>query len=139
MALLRDRRGLCRHGADPGQTGDARHRSVLATALRSVVMMLFMLAACSLKNQWAGVSRLSGIAMLMIALSGLAGAASWLCGFEALSMADASKVAPIDKLSVPLAALLAVVFLKERPSALNWTGIVLIAVGAYMAARKVHP
>jgi transporter family protein len=109
---------------------------VLATALRSIVMMLFMLAACSVKQRWSGLAGLDRVSALMILLSGLAGAVSWLCGFEALSLADASKVAPIDKLSVPLAAVLAVIFLRERPSDTNWCGIFLIAIGAYLTAKK---
>ena len=109
---------------------------VLATALRSIVMMLFMLAACSVKEHWSGLARLDRAAVGAILLSGLAGALSWLCGFEALALADASKVAPIDKLSVPLAAVLAVIFLRERPSGTNWCGILLIAIGAYLTARK---
>ena len=109
---------------------------VLATALRSIVMMLFMLAACSVKERWSGIGRLDRLSVAMILLSGLAGALSWLFGFEALAIADASKVAPIDKLSVPLAAVLAVIFLRKRPSGTNWCGIILIAVGAYLTARK---
>src|SRR5258708_1135047 len=86
---------------------------VMATTLRSVVMMLFMVAACTAKERWTTLSRLDRVSVVMIMLSGLAGAVSWLCGFEALAVADASKVAPIDKLSVPLAAILAVLFLRE--------------------------
>ena len=109
---------------------------VLATALRSIVMMLFMLAVCSVKEHWSGLARLDRVSVVAILLSGLAGAMSWLCGFEALALADASKVATIDKLSVPLAAVLAVIFLRERPSGTNWCGILLIAIGAYLTARK---
>ena len=66
----------------------------------------------------------------MIALSGLAGATSWLFGFKALDVGgQVSQVAPIDKLSVPLAAVLAFFLLRDRPSVINWAGIVLITFG----------
>jgi len=75
------------------------------------------------------------IALAMVIASGVAGGLSWIFAFRALRLADASQVAPIDKLSMPLGVLLAVLILRERPTAVNWSGIVLIAVGAYLAAR----
>jgi transporter family protein len=107
---------------------------VLATALRSIVMMLFVLIVCTMKGRWAELPRVHMLALVMIVLSGLAGASSWIFGFEALDMARVSQVAPIDKLSVPMAAVMAAIFLGERPSAANWAGIALIAVGAYLTA-----
>jgi transporter family protein len=74
--------------------------------------------------------------MPMVILSAVAGATSWLFYFKALQVADASRVAPIDKLSMPLAILLAVLFLGERPSGVNWLGIALIAGGAYLATLQ---
>jgi bacterial/archaeal transporter family protein len=111
---------------------------ILATALRSVVMMVFTLSVCSVKKRWEHLSQVHAMAYVMIVLSGIAGATSWLFGFEALHLANVSKVAPIDKLSVPLAAILAVIFLGERPSGINWFGIALIAVGAYLTAQPAH-
>jgi transporter family protein len=108
---------------------------ILATALRSVVMMVFTLTVCSVKKRWEHLSQVHATAYLMIVLSGIAGATSWLFGFEALHLANVSKVAPIDKLSVPLAAILAVIFLGERPTGINWLGIALIALGAYLTAQ----
>ena len=69
-------------------------------------------------------------------LSGLATGASWVCYFRALKLGNAAQVAPIDKLSVVLVALFAVVFLGERPSLPNWLGIFLIAAGAVLIALK---
>jgi transporter family protein len=111
---------------------------ILATSLRSVVMMLFMVTVCSIRQRWTNLSQIHTTAIIMIVLSGIAGATSWLFGFEALNLARVSQVAPIDKLSVPLAAILAVIFLRERPSGVNWIGIVLIAIGAYLTARPAH-
>jgi len=69
-------------------------------------------------------------------LSGLATGASWICYFRALKIGDAAKVAPIDKLSVVLVALFAVVFLGERLTAPNWLGVALIAAGAILVAYR---
>ncbi len=69
-------------------------------------------------------------------LSGLATGASWLCYFRALKLGEASKVAPIDKLSVVLVAIFGVGFLGERLSAPNWIGIALIGAGAILIAYK---
>ena len=69
-------------------------------------------------------------------LSGLATGASWICYFRALKIGEAAKVAPIDKLSVVLVALFAVVFLGERPSFNGWLGIALIAAGAVIIVFK---
>jgi len=111
---------------------------ILATSLRSIVMMLFMLIVCSIKERWTNLSQVHATAIVMIALSGVAGATSWLFGFEAYHIARVSQVAPIDKLSVPLAAILAVIFLRERPTGVNWIGIALIALGAYLTAQPAR-
>jgi transporter family protein len=66
----------------------------------------------------------------------LATGASWICYFRALKIGDAAKVAPIDKLSVVLVALFAVVFLGERLTAPNWLGVALIAAGAILVAYR---
>lgn len=122
-----------------GKVGMKEVNPVLATALRSMVMMVFTLVVCTVKKRWTHLPQVHATAFVMITLSGIAGATSWLFGFEALDIARVSQVAPIDKLSVPLAAVLAVIFLHERPSGINWMGIVLIAVGAYLTARPAHP
>jgi transporter family protein len=63
---------------------------------------------------------------------------SWIFVFRAIQLADVSKVAPIDKLSMPLGILLAVLMLHERPSWINWVGIALITGGAYLATMPKH-
>lgn len=119
-----------------GKLGMKDIDSTLATAVRSVVMTFFLLAVASWLGLWSKLGTLHGRAVLMIVLSGLAGATSWLFGFRAIQLIGVSKVAPIDKLSVPLAVVLAVIFLQERPSPTNWAGIACIALGAYLAAIK---
>lgn len=74
--------------------------------------------------------------LLFLVLSGLATGASWVCYFRALKLGQASKVAPIDKLSVVLVALFAVLFLGERPSLRDWCGIALVAAGAIVLGLK---
>jgi transporter family protein len=69
-------------------------------------------------------------------LSALATGASWVCYFRALQIGDASKVAPVDKLSLVLVALFAVAFLGERPSLREWSGIALVAGGVLLLALK---
>ena len=73
-----------------------------------------------------------GRALLFLTLSGLATGASWVCYFRALKVGEASRVAPIDKLSVVLVAVFAVIFLGERPGAKDWAGIALVGVGVLL-------
>lgn len=109
---------------------------VLATAVRSVVMMLFCIAVALALGMGRKLQTLHGLAVGMIVLSGIAGAASWIFGFIAYQRIGVAKTSPLDKLSVPLAVVLAVIFLGERPSRTNWVGIGMIAAGAYLAARR---
>lgn len=118
-----------------GKVGMRGIDSTLATAVRSVVMTVFLLGVCTVMGLWPRVQSLHGRAVTMIVLSGVAGAVSWLFYFKAIQAGTVSQVAPIDKLSMPLAVVLAVLALGERPSWTNWTGVVLIAGGAYLAAR----
>jgi len=108
----------------------------LATTVRSGIMTLFLVGFVSLRGAWTGVGGIGKNALMWIAISGIAGACSWLFQFKALQIGEASKVAPIDKLSMPIGIILAVLILGERPSAINWAGVGLIVVGAYLAAIK---
>lgn len=71
-------------------------------------------------------------AVLLALFSGLAAAASWYFGYKALQLADVSQTYPLDKLSVGIGVVLALIFFHERPSAWNWSGIVVMLVGAYL-------
>jgi transporter family protein len=97
-------------------------------------MTLLLLITCAFTGVFARLPELKGRAVWMIVLSGAAGAASWLFYFHAVKLGDVSKVAPIDKLSMPLAIILAVFILGERPTTVNWVGVALIVAGAYLAA-----
>ena len=79
---------------------------------------------------------LSGRTWLFLVLSGLATGASWVCYFRALKIGEASKVAPVDKLSLVLVAIFAVIFLQERPSLREWLGIALVGLGLLVLGFK---
>lgn len=117
-----------------GKVGMKQVDSSLATAVRSVVMTVFLIAVCSVMGLWSKLGTIGGRAVGMIVLSGVAGAVSWLFYFKAIQLGTVSQIAPIDKLSMPLAVVLAVLLLGERPTAMNWLGVALIAIGAYFAA-----
>ena len=99
-----------------GKLGMKEADDTLATTVRSGVMTLFLLMIATAVGSWSKLSTLSGKAMGMIVLSGIAGATSWLFYFKAIRVGEVSRVAPIDKLSMPLAMLLAVMMLGERPT-----------------------
>ena len=110
----------------------------LATAVRSVVQAAFVAGFALVVGAWTQLPALRGrpLAITMIVLSGVAGALSWIFVFRAVQLADVSKVAPIDKLSLPLGIVLAVMVLGERPSAINWLGIALVVGGASLATVR---
>src|SRR5437773_7279345 len=107
----------------------------LATAIRSIVQAAFVVGLCIVVGVWKNLHQLHGNtkAYASIIACGIAGGLSWIFAFRAIALADVTKVAPIDKLSMPFGIILAVLLLSERPSALNWLGIVMITVGAYLA------
>lgn len=110
--------------------------SDLATFIRTVVILVTLALILSATSRWENPSSISMKTWLFLVLSGLATGASWVCYFRALKIGDAARVAPIDKLSVVLVAVFAVVFLGERLSLPNWLGVCLIAAGAVLVAYK---
>ena len=108
----------------------------VGTAIRSVVMAALVVAFVTATRGWSKLPPLNSRASLLILLAGAAGAASWLFYFNALKLADVSHVAPIDKLSTPIAVILAAVLLGERPSGLNWLGVGVMVAGAYLVAHR---
>lgn len=101
----------------------------LATLLRCFVITGVLGGIVIATGKWQSPQLLPTKTLLFLVLSGLATGASWVCYFRALKMGEASKVAPVDKLSMLLVALFAVVFLHERPSPREWIGISLVGVG----------
>jgi transporter family protein len=107
--------------------------SNLATAIRTLVVLAFAWAVALVYNTQP-ISKITPKSWLFLALSGLATGASWLCYFRALQLGDASKVAPVDKLSVVVAMVLAVVFLQEHLHWQQWLGGALIVTGTVVLA-----
>ncbi len=110
--------------------------SDLATLVRTVVIVAVLAGFVYGAGKWTNPFALSARTLLFLLLSGLATGASWVCYFRALKLGDASKVAPIDKLSLVLVAVFAVLFLDERPSVREWAGILLIGAGVLVLAFK---
>lgn len=103
--------------------------SNLATAIRTVVVVAMSWGMVFLTNTQNGISEISRKSWIFLILSGLATGASWLCYYKALQIGDASKVVPIDKLSVVLTLILAFVFLHEQFTIKSLMGCVLIGIG----------
>lgn len=103
--------------------------SNLATAIRTVVVVIMSWGMVFLTNAQNGITQISKKSWVFLILSGLATGASWLCYYRALQTGEASKVVPIDKLSVVITLILAFVFLHEEFTAKSLIGCVLIGVG----------
>ena len=103
--------------------------SNLATALRTVVVLVMAWGMVFLTNSQTGISEISKKSWLFLILSGLATGASWLCYYKALQIGDASKVVPVDKLSVVFTLILASVFLHEQFTMKSVVGCILIGIG----------
>ena len=103
--------------------------SNLATAIRTVVVVIMAWGMVFLTNAQNGLSGISRKSWLFLILSGLATGASWLCYYKALQIGEASKVVPIDKLSVVITLILAFIFLHETFTTKSLIGCILIGVG----------
>lgn len=103
--------------------------SNLATAIRTVVVVFMAWGMVFLTNAQSGIADISRKSWIFLILSGLATGASWLCYYKALQLGEASKVVPIDKLSVVITLVLAFVFLHEQFTARSLIGCILIGAG----------
>lgn len=103
--------------------------SNLATAIRTVVVVVMAWGMVFLTNTQGGIADISKRSWLFLILSGLATGASWLCYYRALQIGEASKVVPIDKLSVVITLILAFVFLHEQFTMKSLIGCILIGLG----------
>lgn len=112
-----------------GKLGVADLNSNLATFIRTVVILVLTAAVVTYQQKWSP-SEVSPRSLLFLVLSGLATGFSWLCYYRALQLGKASQVAPVDKLSVALSVLLAVVFLHERLTLKAGFGVLLIITGS---------
>jgi transporter family protein len=108
----------------------------LATLVRTAVLITVLAGIVLAGGKWQNPAALGARTLLFLALSGLATGASWVCYFRALKLGPASKVAPVDKFSVVLIAVFAVLFLGERPSLREWCAIGLVAAGVTLLAVR---
>lgn len=110
--------------------------STLATALRTVVVLVFSWVMVFIVGSQSGIGDISGRTLLFLVLSGLATGASWLCYFRALQLGDVNKVTPIDKSSTVLTILLAFILLGEPISLPQAAGVVGIGAGTLLMVSK---
>lgn len=110
--------------------------SNVATALRTIVVLIFSWIMVFVVGAQNGITTLTGKTIAFLVLSGLSTGASWLCYYRALQLGDVNKVAPIDKSSTILTMLLAFIFLRENLSVLKVIAMVAIGVGTYLMIQK---
>ena len=108
----------------------------LATLVRTGVIILVLSIFVLATGKWSNPFALDRHTWTFLVLSGLATGASWVCYFRALKIGEASKVAPVDKLSLLLVAVFAFAFLHERPSGREWFGIALVGLGVLVLGFK---
>ena len=107
------------------------------TGAFTLVVIAVLAGILTALGEWRPLGSIGARTYTFLALSGMATGASWLCYFRALQLGDASRVAPIDKLSVVLVAIFGVAALGERLAPQNWLGVALIALGAWLVAWRV--
>lgn len=117
-----------------GKVGVAGVNSDLATLIRTVVIIVVLAGIVAATGQWQSPSTISAKTWIFLGLSGLATGASWICYYRALKLGEASRVAPIDKLSIVMVAIFAALFLGEKLSLVAWAGVALIGAGAILVA-----
>lgn len=108
--------------------------SNLATAIRTVVILFFAWGIVLFQGTWKQISSLSQFSLIFLVLSAIATGLSWLFYFKALQIGNASQVAPIDKLSLALTVILAVIFLHEKVNLSVILGIIFMLVGTFLIA-----
>ena len=110
--------------------------SDLATLIRTAIVLILLTLFVYFTGKWANPFNLSKYNWLFLALSGFATGASWVCFYRALQIGEASKVLVIDKFSIVIVAILALVFLGEKPLFKHWLGIALVACGLIVIVLK---
>ena len=117
-----------------GKIGVMELNSNLATFLRTIVILIFSALLITFREEWTRPESISNKSILFLVLSGLATGCSWLCYYKALQLGPASRVAPIDKMSVILVVIFAAVFLGEQLTWKTAIGTFLIGAGAILMA-----
>lgn len=116
------------------KVGVSNISSDIATLIRTIMILALLSVIVLATGQFRNIGPIDLQTWVFLALSGLATGASWFCYFRALKLGPASLVAPIDKLSVVMVAIIAFAFLGERPSVTGWLGIGFISAGALIVA-----
>ena len=111
--------------------------SDFGTFVRTVVILLALALMLTLAGNWQAPASVPARSWIFLVLSGLATGASWLCYFRALQIGKAAQVAPVDKLSVVLVAVFAVLFLGEQLSTAHWLAVLMIGGGALLLALPI--
>lgn len=112
--------------------------SNLATLIRTIVILIFLVLLVGLRQEWKNPLLLNRRCLIFLVLSGIATGLSWLCYYRALQTGPASLVAPIDKLSLFFAVMLSVLFLRERLGVYEWLAVGLIFAGTMIIILKSH-
>jgi bacterial/archaeal transporter family protein len=110
--------------------------SDFGTLVRTFVIIWVLALFVGVTGKWRSPFSLTPRTMTFLVLSGLATGASWVCYFRALKVGEASKVAPVDKLSLVMVAIFATAFLGERPNLREWFGIAMVGVGVIVLGFK---
>jgi transporter family protein len=118
------------------KVGVADINSDFATLFRTAVVLVLLAVIVIATGQWQSLGSIPGRSYTFLVLSAVATGASWLFYFRALKLGDASRVAPIDKLSVVLVAIFGATLLGEELSWPNWLGVVLVALGAVLVGYR---
>lgn len=108
--------------------------SNLATAIRTIVVLIMAWVMVFVTNSQSGIAAIGKRSWLFLILSGLATGISWLCYYKALQIGDASKVVPVDKMSVVITMIMAFVFLNEKLTVKSIIGVILITAGTIFMA-----
>ena len=119
-----------------GKSGITGINSDFATLLRTVVVLVSLALILYATGQYQSLGSISARSYVFLVLSGLATGASWICYYRALQLGQASLVAPVDKLSVVIVAVLGVTLLGEKLDIRQWAGISLITVGVVLLAWR---
>ncbi|MCC6416414.1 MAG: EamA family transporter [Opitutaceae bacterium] len=118
------------------KVGVAEINSHLATAIRTLVVLVITWGVALVASPAGELAKVPSRAWGFLIASGIATGLSWLCYFRALQLGEVSRVAPVDKLGLLFALLLAAVFLRERLTWPQWAGIALIVAGVYLISGK---
>ena len=116
--------------------GICKTDSTVATALRTIAVLIMAILMTMITGSWSGITNISGKTWLFLVLSGLATGGSWLCYFRALQVGDVNKVVPVDKSSTVLTMALAFIFLHESISPLKCICMVMILAGTLLMIEK---